>query len=53
MLGEIFKEFSCFSGLNPDITLCKIAGLGVLRGVLEAVCGLKTVELTNGAIKTL
>ena len=53
MLGEIFKEFSCFSGLNQNITLCKIAGLGVLRGVLEAVCGLKTVELTNGAIKTL
>ena len=53
MLGEIFKEFSCFSGLNPDIILCKIAGSGVLRGVPEAVCGLKTVELTNGAIKIL
>ena len=31
----------------------KIAGLGPLRGILEAVCGLKTVDLTEDAIKIL
>ena len=51
ILVETFKEFSCFSGLKPNITKCEIAGLGPLKGVLEAVCGLETVDLTNDAIK--
>ena len=45
MLFETFKEFSCFSGLKPNIAKCKITGLGPLKGVLEAVCALKTVDL--------
>ena len=39
-----------FSGLKPNIAKCKTAGLGPLQGVLEAVCGLITVDLTNDAI---
>ena len=31
MLVEIFKEFSCFSGLKPNIEKCGIAGLGPLK----------------------
>ena len=27
MLVETFKEFSCFSGLKPNIAKCEIAGL--------------------------
>ena len=53
MLVETFKEYFCFSGLKPNITKCKIAGLNPMKGVLEAVCGLKAVELTNDAIKIL
>ena len=53
MLVETFKEFSCFSGLKPNITKCKIAGLGPLKGVLETFFGLKTVDLTNDTIKIL
>ena len=53
MLAETFKEFSCFSGLKPNITKCEIAGLGPLKEFLEAVCGLKSVDLTIGTIKIL
>ena len=31
MLVEIFKEFSCFSGLKPNIEKWRIAGLGPLK----------------------
>ena len=53
MLGETFEEFSRFFGLKLNIAKCEIADLGPLKGVLEAVCGLKTVDLTNNAIKIL
>ena len=53
MLVETFKEFSRFSGLKPNIAKCEIAGLVPLKGVLEAVCGLKTVDVTSDAIKIL
>ena len=53
MLVETFKEISWFSGLKPNITKRGIAGLGPLKGVLEAFCCLKTVELTNDAVKIL
>ena len=48
LLVETVKEFSRFSGLK-----CQIAGLPPPKGFLEAVCGLKIVDLTNGAIKIL
>ena len=53
MLVESFKEFYCFSGLKPNIEKCDIASLGPLKGVLETVCGLKTVDVTNDAVKIL
>ena len=53
ILVQTFKEFSCFSGLKSNIAKCDIADLGPLKGVLEAVCGLKTVDLTNDTIKIL
>ena len=43
MLVKTLKEFSCFSGLKPNITKCKIVGLGPLKEVSEAVNGLKTI----------
>ena len=52
MLVETFKEFFYFSGLRPN-TKCETAGLGSLKGVLEALCGLNTVDLINEATKIL
>ena len=53
MLVETFMEFSCFFVLKPNIAKCEITSLGLLKGVLETVCGLKTVNLTNDTIKIL
>ena len=53
VLIDTFKLFSCFSGLKPNINKCEIAGLGILKGVQEAVCGLQNIDLTNDAIKIL
>ena len=53
VLIDTFKVFSCFSGLKPNINKCEIAGLGVLKGVQEAVCGLQNIDLTNDTIKIL
>ena len=50
-LIDTFKLFSPFSGLKANFSKCEIAGLGSLKGVLEAVCGLKSVNLTTDTIK--
>ena len=42
-----------FSGLNINIAKCEIDDWGPLKGVLEAVCGLKTVDLNNDPIEIL
>ena len=51
MFVETFKEFSFFPRLKPNIAKWETAGLSPVKGILEAVCGLKTVELTNDATK--
>ena len=53
MLVETFKEFSCFAGLKPKIAKCDIDGFAPLKGILEVVCGLKTVDVTYDGIKIL
>ena len=52
-LVDTFKVFSLFSGLNANFSECEIAGLGSLKGVLQAVCGLKSINLTTDTIKIL
>ena len=52
-LIDTFKVFSLFSGLKANFSKCEIAGLGSLKGVLEAVCGLKSINLTTDTIKIL
>ena len=49
---DVFKIFST-SGLKPNISKCEIAGIGVLKGVNLAVCGMKNIDLTVDAIKIL
>ena len=45
--------FSFFSGLKPNISKCEICGLGPLKGLEIAVCGMQSVDLTRDAIKIL
>ena len=46
-----FHIFSSFSGLRPNLSKCEIAGIGVLKGVKVAVCGIQCVHLVLDAIK--
>ena len=48
-----FYQFYHFSGLKANFEKCEIAGIGSLKGVEEAVCGLKCVDLSNDTIKIL
>ena len=50
---KTFTLFSSVSGLKPNISKCKICGLGTLKGVEMAACGMQSVDLTRDAIKIL
>ena len=52
-LVKIFKPFSLFPGLKPNLPKCEIVGMGALKGVQLAVCGLKCTDLRNEAIAIL
>ena len=52
-LIDTFTVFSLFSGLKANFSKCEIAGLGSLKGVLEAVCSSKSINLTTDTIKIL
>ena len=42
-----FHKFSLVSGLKPNEAKCVIAGIGVLKGVLLALCGMDCIDLTK------
>ena len=48
-----FYIFSRFSGLRPNLSKCEIAGIGILKGVKVAVCGIQCVDLVLDNIKIL
>ena len=48
-----FHIFSSFPGLKPNLSKCEIAGIGVLKGVKVAVCGIQCVDLVLDTIKIL
>ena len=52
-LIDIFTVFSLFWRLKANFSKSEIAGLGYLKGVLEAACCLKSITLTSDTIKTL
>ena len=52
-LIDTFRVFSLFSGLKANFSKCETAGLGSLKGVLEAVCSLTSINLTTNTIKIL
>ena len=52
-LVEIFNTFSLFSGLKPNLTKCKIAGIGALKEVQVTVFGMRSIDICNETIKIL
>ena len=50
---KTFNYFSLFFGLKINKTKCKIAGIGVLKQVKLALCGMKCVDLNSAVIKIL
>ena len=47
---EIIETFGCFSHFS-GLEICKIAGIGVLKGVKLALCGIECVNFSNDVIK--
>ena len=52
-LVKTFTLFYSFSSLKPNNSKCEICGLGPLKGVHVAVCGMQSFDLTRDAIKIL
>ena len=52
-LAKTFKEFSSFSNSCPNMSKCEITGIGSLKGVETAVFGMKNIDLTKDAVKTI
>ena len=50
---DTFHLFSEFSGLKPNLSKFEITGIGVLKGVQVAVCGMRCVDLKNDTFKIL
>ena len=50
-LLNTFATFSKYSRLKPNHEKCKIAGIGVLKSVKVAVCGMKCFDLCNDTIE--
>ena len=42
---KTFDIFSTFSGLKPNKSKCEIAGLGALKGIKLAFCGMENILL--------
>ena len=42
-----FHKFSLVSGLIPNEAKCEIAGIGVLKGISLALCGMYCIDLTK------
>ena len=42
-----FGKFPLRSGLKPNKAKCETAGIGVLKGVSLALCGMDCIDLTK------
>ena len=45
--------FSDFSGLNLNLSKCEMTGIGVLKSVQVAMCGMCCKDLKNNTLKIL
>ena len=52
-LINCFNIFSSYSGLQPNFSNCEFSGMGSLKGVKKAVCGLTCIDLLNDSMKIL
>ena len=52
-LVKTFDIFSTFSGLRSNKSKCEIAGLGTLKWIVLALCGMECIDLMFNAIKIL
>ena len=43
-LAKTFKEIPSFSDLSPNMSKREITGIGSLKGVKTAVCGMKNID---------
>ena len=50
---DIFDTFSKFSVLKPNKIKCEIAGIGALKGVQVALCGMRCIDLVSNIVKIL
>ena len=50
---NVFDTFPIYSGLKPNKSKCKIAGIGVLKVVPMELCGMECIDLTNSSVKIL
>ena len=50
---DTFHFFWYFSGLKPNLTKSEISGIGVLKGVQVAVCGMRCTDLNIDTLKIL
>ena len=48
-LLNTINYFSSFTGLKPNLSKCEVAGIGALKGVKVAICGIKCIDLTKEA----
>ena len=53
IIFDIFGIFSSYSGFKLNLSKCEVSGIGVLKGVNTALCGVKNVDLTKDCIKIL
>ena len=47
------KIFNIFSELKPNKIKCEIVGIGALKGVQVAFCGMRCIDLVSNTIKIL
>ena len=47
------KSFPNFFKLHPNLDKCEIAGIGALKNVSMALCGMKNTNLAKESIKIL
>ena len=50
---NVFDTFSIYSGLKPNKSKCKIAGISVQKGVPVELCGMECIDLTKSSVKIL
>ena len=52
-LMNIFDTYSKFSGLKPNKSKCEITGIGALKGMQVALCGMRCIDLVSNTVKIL